>query len=200
MNFIVEFLSENFINCVWLAVLLVAMCPTLESKIAIPLAMNTAIWGNNAFSATSAFLLSCIGSILPCYVIMLASRKIKNKATGFVSSAFFNKYASKSMGIEKHQSTFRKYLALAGLVAVPIPLTGVWTGSIIAGLSKLNINYCFLSIAIGSIISAGAITILCSIFENSISYIFMISLVIIIVFMFAELFISMIKKYKNKKL
>ena len=83
MNFIVEFLSENFINCVWLAVLLVAMCPTLESKIAIPLAMNTAIWGNNAFSATSAFLLSCIGSILPCYVIMLASRKIKNKANRF---------------------------------------------------------------------------------------------------------------------
>ncbi len=199
MNFIVEFLSENFINCVWLAVLLVAMCPTLESKIAIPLAMNTTIWGSNAFSATSAFLLSCLGSLIPCYFMMLASRKIKNKATGFISSSFFNRYASKSMGIERQQSTLKKYLALAGLVAVPIPLTGVWTGSIIAGLSKLNINYCFISIAVGNIISAGAITFLCSVFENSISYIFMISLVIIIAFMFADLFISMIKKTKIYK-
>ncbi len=199
MNFISQFFADNFMNCVWLAVLIVAFLPALESKISIPLAMNTAIWGSNAMSAGSAFLLSFLGSILPCYVIILLVRKLKGKTTGFVSSSFFRKYNYKSITIQNKQSTFKKYLALAGLVALPVPLTGVWTGSLIAGISNLNINYSFLSIVIGGAISAGAITLLCSVFENSISYIFMISLVIIVVFMLAELAISGIKKTTKPK-
>ncbi len=194
MNFITEFFANNFINCVWLAVLIVAFLPTLESKIAIPLAMNTAIWGNNALPASSAFALSFLGSVLPCYLIIFLVRKLKNKTTGFLTTSFFKKYNYKSITIQNKKSTFTKYLALAGLVAVPIPLTGVWTGSLIAGISNLNINYCVLSIVVGGAISAGAVTLLCSIFENSISYIFMISLIIIIAFMLTELIISVCKK------
>jgi len=54
MNFLVDFFSNNFENCIWLAIILIAICPTLESKIAIPLAMNTDIWGNNALPPAAA--------------------------------------------------------------------------------------------------------------------------------------------------
>ena len=199
MDFILDFFANNFYNCVWLAVILVAFCPTLESKIAIPLAMNTAIWGTHALSPFTAFILSFLGSLLPCYAIMLIIRKIKSKTSGFIIDKILKKYISKSQNLENHKSDFSKYFTLAAFVSVPLPLTGVWSGSLIAGLANLNINYCFIAITIGSLISAAAITLLCTIFENSIAYIFMISLVIIITFMFVDLFISLIKSKAKKK-
>ena len=197
MDFILDFFKDNFANCIWLAVILVAMCPTLESKISIPLAMNTAIWGTNALSPLSAFALSFIGSIVPCYLIMFLVRKIKKKTTCFVVDKLFSRYSSKSQNIDGKSSNFKKYLALTAFVAVPIPLTGVWTGSLIAGLTNLNLHYCFIAITLGALISSGAITLLCTVFENSISYIFMVSLIIIVVFMITDLILSTIKHNKS---
>ncbi len=197
MDSIINFFTDNFENCVWLAVMLIAIFPTLESKIAIPLAMNGAIWGSNALSPISALALSLVGSLLPSYLIMIIARKIKGKTTGFLTSRFFNRYNAKSSLIENKTSNFKKYLALAGFVAVPLPLTGVWTGSLIAGLSSLNLNYSFLTIAIGTLISTSAITLLCTIFTNSISYILIISFIIIIAFLFIDLFISMFRKTRT---
>lgn len=197
---LIEFFTSNFENCVWLAIILVALCPTLEGKIAIPLAMNVSIWGNNALSPILALLLSFLGAIIPCYPIILLTRNLKNKTTGFLSSNFLQKYYYKSNKIENKSSTFKKYLFLTGFVAVPLPLTGVWSGSLIAGLTNLNIHYSCLSIMIGTIISNIAITILCSIFTNSITYILIISLIIIISFLFIDLILSFIKiKKRNQK-
>lgn len=197
MDFIIDFFANNFENCVWLAVLIIAICPTLESKIAIPFAMNSAIWASNALSPFTAWLIAFIGSVLPSYLIMLVTRKIKSKTSGFITSRFLQKYSVKGSMIESKKSNFKKYLALTGFVAIPVPFTGVWTGSLIAGLSNLNINYSFLSIAIGSAISAASITIICNLFSNSISYILMISLLIIIVFLFIDLFMCMFKRKKH---
>jgi len=197
MNFVVDFFTDNFENCVWLAVLLVALCPTLESKIAIPIAMNSAFWGNNALSPLFALALSFLGSILPCILLMITARKIKSKTAGFITSQFFRKYQTKSIKIESEKSDFKKYLLLCCFVAVPIPLTGVWTGSLIAGLTNLDLKYSFIAISIGAFISAAAITLLCTLFTNSINYILMVSIFIIIIFLFTELFISILKNSKN---
>ncbi|MBQ8908927.1 MAG: small multi-drug export protein [Clostridia bacterium] len=196
MNGITEFLSNNFSSCVWLVVIIVAMIPTLESKIAIPLGMNTAIWGGHALSPFSAFVFAFIGNIIPCYIVMLLVRKIKQHTTMVLHSKFFQKYAIKGAQIER-KNNFSKYLALAGFVSVPIPLTGVWTGSLIGGISNLNIHYSFASIVAGAFVSAGIITILCALFSNSISYIFIFSLTIIIVFMFIDLIVGIIKTRKK---
>lgn len=194
-----DFIAENFKDCIWLAVLLIAMCPTLESKIAIPFAMNSSIWGDSALSPLTAFLVAFLGSIIPSYIVMIIIRKLKRRTTGFISSKLFSKYIVKGSSIDLKGSEFKKYLALAGFVALPIPLTGVWTGSIIAGISNLNLNYSFISIFIGGALSAGAVTILCSIFSNSISYIFMITLLILIIFMLIDLLIPIFKSKVQKK-
>ncbi len=199
MDNIINFFVEHFDNCVWLAVILIAMCPTLESKIAIPFAMNSAIWGNNSLSPFLALIIAFIGAMIPSFLIMLLARKLRGKTTGFISSKFLHHYSTKSAYIEDKQSGFKKYLALAGFVAVPLPLTGVWTGSLIAGLSNLDLKYSFLTITIGTLISTSAITLLCVLLENSISYILIISLIIIILFLFVDLFISLIKKCHRSK-
>ena len=43
MDNFLDLISVNFQDCVWLAVMLMAMIPTIESKIAIPFGMNTEI-------------------------------------------------------------------------------------------------------------------------------------------------------------
>lgn len=201
MDWFIDFLQNNFSNYVWLAILIVSMIPTLESKIAIPLAMNSAIWAKNCLSPIATFFITSIGSILPCIFIILIIRKLKSKTTGFVTSKFFQKYTLKSQTVVSKSSNLKKYITLACFVAVPLPLTGVWTGSLIAGLTNLNIKYCFIAISIGAFISAGVVTLLCTVFSNSISYILMISILLIILFLFADLLISYIKsiKLKHKK-
>ncbi|MBE7073790.1 MAG: hypothetical protein E7379_01715 [Clostridiales bacterium] len=196
MNIITEFFIDNFSECVWIAVIIISMIPTLESKIAIPLGMNVAIWGEQALSSISCFLLAFLGSIIPCYIIMIIARRIKKHTSLMLHSRFFQKYVIKSVKIN-YKRDIHKYLALTGLVAVPIPLTGVWTGSLISGLSNLNIHYAFLSISVGALISSTIITIFCSLFNNWISYIFIISIIIILLFLLIDFLLQFFKQ--NKK-
>ena len=94
-NFVIS-LVDNFSSCVWLAVILVAMIPTLESKIAIPLGMNFALWGSNALSPLSACLLGFLGSIIPAYIIIVMGRSIKKHTSLLLHSRMFKKYSIKS--------------------------------------------------------------------------------------------------------
>lgn len=179
-------MANNFSSCVWLLTILVALIPTLESKIAIPLALNSAIWGTKALSPFYAFLFGFLGSIIPCFFVMLLSRKLKDKTTSF----FVNKkYMFKANKIGKSEG-IKKYILLTTFIAIPLPLTGVWSGSIIAGMSSLKLKYAFLSILIGALISSAITTLLCCFFENSVTAILIISILIIIVFMIADFIIT----------
>lgn len=202
MDWLIDFFSQNFSSCIWLAVILVALIPTLESKIAIPFAMNTAIWGYSALPAWQAFLFAFIGSILPCLPCMLLARKIRRHTAGFVTDTFTKRYNVKTSLIEKQKSNFKKYFTLMSFVALPLPLTGVWTGSFVAGLSKLNFKQSFLSICIGALISCGIITLLCVYFENSIGYVLFVSLALVVIVLLFDLVGGLIKplfkRTKNK--
>ena len=70
MDNFLDLISVNFQDCVWLAVMLMAMIPTIESKIAIPFGMNTEIWGTDALSGFESFLFAFLGSILPSFIII----------------------------------------------------------------------------------------------------------------------------------
>lgn len=195
METITSFFSDNFNSCVWLAVMFVAMIPTLETKIAIPLGMNYAIWGANSLSPIASFVFSFFGSIIPSFFAMFIGRKIKKHTECLLHSKFIQKYLVKSVTLDK-QKKINKYLALTLFVAVPVPLTGVWSGSLIAGLSNLKLSYAFLAIALGSLISTSIITLLCTVFNNSLTMLLLITFCFIVIFLFADLILSLIKKKK----
>ena len=199
MNSILNFFSDNFVNCIWLAVIIIAMIPTLESKIAIPFAMSVSVWGDLALPIWQAFLFSFLGSIIPCYFVMLMGRFIKRHTTGFVSERIRTKYYVKTSLIDEEKNYFKKYMLLSAFVAVPLPLTGVWTGSLIAGMSNLKTKYSFIAITIGALISSVAITLLCVLLKNSITYILAISILIVIVFLFVDIFISILRSIKKRQ-
>ncbi len=198
MDFIFDFFAENFSSCIWLATILVALIPTLESKIAIPFAMNPAFWGEAALPAWQAFLFSYIGAMLPCFLVILLTKKIKSKTCGFVVEKINNRYAKKLQAVENKSSNFKKYLMLTTFVALPLPLTGVWSGSVIAGLTNLDTKKCILTIAIGAFISCLIVTLLCVYFSNSITLILIISFAMILLFLLGELILSLIKRHKKR--
>lgn len=198
MNNFIFSLSNSFSSCVWLAILLVAFCPLLESKIALPLALNSAIWTNNILNPFSAFLISFVGSCLPCFFIIPLTKKLKSKTTGFISSKFADKYQVKANKISKF-STFQKYLALCGFAALPLPLTGVWSSSVIAGLTDLKIGNSIISILLGNLLSCGIVMSLCCWFKNSIGNICLISISIVIAFLMIDLIANVFKSMRAKK-
>lgn len=192
MNWFYEMFIENFQGCIWLACILLAMIPALEAKIAIPFAMNPAFWGSNALPAWQSCIFAFIGSILPSLAIIYITRFCKSKTSGFLVNS--KKFSVKAKQIDNKTSNFKKYLTLCGFVAIPLPLTGVWTGSLVAGISNLSIWKSMIAIIIGSAISCSIMTLICVFFSNSVGTILIISLCLIILFLAVDLFITMFKK------
>lgn len=198
-----DFFADNFSSCVFLAVILVSLIPTIESKIAIPFGMSEAIWGDATLSPIVTFICAFVGSMIPCLIVMWCVRKLKNKASGFVHDKFLvrleEKYKKRIEKLSSKNKTFYKLSLLAMFVAVPLPLTGVYAGSLIAGLTNLKMWQAFLAIMVGAFFSCLVVTLLCVLFENSTLYILIASLIIIALFLLFDFFAMIFKKRKSKK-
>lgn len=127
----------------WL-VFFISAIPILEQKAAIPIGLAANL------RYTTIFFYSLLGSLLPSPFIILLIDKVFIFLRRF---AFFEKIIDK---LEKRAfqkgKTVEKY-ALFGLfilVALPLPGTGVWTGSLVAALLKLNIKDALVVIVLGA--------------------------------------------------
>lgn len=186
----INFFVTNFSAHMDLAIFLIAMIPTLECRVAIPFGF--------AFSNLSPFriyLLSFLGSIVPCIPIIFIIKRIKKRLS---NKKFYqnlqDKYKTKIEQLNSRSSLLKKLVYLSLFVAIPLPLTGVWSGSLIAGIVDLPLYYSFVAISIGSMI-ATALMLLCSLlFGGSVIYLLLASIIIV----FLVLLITIIKKIKRK--
>ncbi len=138
-----------------LAVLVVAASPIVELRLAIPLAINTF-----DFPWHYALPLAIIGNLLPVPFILLFLDAI----TRWLSKiAFFDRFLDwlfertrrRGKIIERY-----KRIGLVLFVAIPLPVTGAWTGSLAAVLFGLKFSHAFLSILIGVLIAGAIVTCL----------------------------------------
>ena len=140
----------------YLIVFLISMVPLIELRAAIPYGL--ALAEQFALSPLLIYVVAIIGSCLPVPFILFFIRKILAWMQAS-RVAFFRKVAT--FVVEKGERGFarvQKY-ATVGLflfVAIPLPGTGAWTGSLIAALLDMKKRYAFLSIALG-VITAGVI-------------------------------------------
>lgn len=171
-----ESFAAAFSHCPFLAVFLISLIPGLEARVAIPFALSSLLAA--PLSPWLALLCVYIGSILPIFPVVFFTRKIKNRFfTGFLQDLF----SSKLDKISSTQSKLKKLVLLGGFVAIPLPLTGVWSGSLIAGLTNLKIWQCALAIALGQLAACGLILAATIFFAGS--------ELLLIAFAFALLFI-----------
>lgn len=132
-----------------------SMVPVIEQKGAIPMGILT--WG---YHPILVFFVSLVGSLVPAAfiyiffnVILDWMRTIKffNKITSFIDK----KVQKGSKKIEEY-----KEIGLIIFVGIPLPTTGVWTGSAVASFLGLDFKKSMLCVIIGAVISAAIITLL----------------------------------------
>ena len=149
----------------FLEVFLVSAVPVIEQRGAIPLGILV-----YKLDPLIVFVISFLGSLLPVPFVLLLFNvilkwmkrfKIFSGFTAFVE----NKVQKGSKKVEKY-----KELGLIIFVAIPIPTTGLWTGSAIAAFLGLDFKKSFFCVALGGIISAIIITILSIVFPALLGY------------------------------
>ena len=149
-NFFLETVGREW--CVFFCSLL----PIIELRGAIPLGAGFGLpfW--------QTYLISVIGNILPVPFILLFIKgiltwmsKCRVKAFNKVAGWLFRK-AEKNRGkVEKYAS-----LGLVLFVAIPLPGTGAWTGSLVAAIMDMKFWRAFLSALIGVLVAGVVMTLI----------------------------------------
>lgn len=193
----------------WLATTIISMFPIIELKGAIPVGVSREFWGDNALSEPKAFLFSLLGSCLVVPIIALIFKPVisymkQTKVFKRVALVIEDKVKSSSKritinsedgGRSSTKKTILKMLGVFGFVAIPLPLTGVWTGTCIAVCLGLRFWQTVLSVVLGNIVAGFLVTTVCTLFPNFTSILFLIVLAIVIVL----LLIMLIKVLTTKK-
>ena len=100
-----------------------------------------------------AFFICYVGNILPLPFILLFIRKIFQFLKKFESvGKMIEKLEIRSMRKSENVKKYRLWGLLA-FVAIPLPGTGGWTGSLIAALLDMRISHSFPVIAFGILIA-----------------------------------------------
>ncbi|MEO0115374.1 MAG: small multi-drug export protein [candidate division WOR-3 bacterium] len=138
-----------------LVVLLVAMLPIIELRGAIPIGINFyhLVW-------YKAVILAIIGNMLPIFLIIFLLDKIakvlsKIKIFEKFFAWLFARTRRKSKIIEEYET-----IGLMIFVAIPLPMTGAWTGAVAAFLLGLKYLNALMAIFFGVLIAAVVVTTL----------------------------------------
>ena len=139
----------------YLYVFLLSLLPFLELRGSIPYGIYMGL------DPVAVFIISVIGNMIPVPIILLFLEDLEK---------FLRRYSKLSVIMDKiFQRTYNKakpsvrkweYFALILFVAIPLPGTGAWTGSLIAYLFKFHIKKSLVAIFVGVLIAGILVTIL----------------------------------------
>ncbi len=137
-------------------IVVISALPVVELRLALPIAINVfhMAW-------YKAYCLAVIGNLLPVPILLLfldSLAKLVGRAEmgRRVVNWVFERTRRQGKRIERYEK-----IGLTLFVAIPLPVTGAWTGSIAAFLLGLKFRYAFLSILVGVIIAGAIVTSLC---------------------------------------
>jgi uncharacterized membrane protein len=136
-----------------LQVLGIAASPISELRGAIPWAILKL-----DFPWYYAFLIAFIGNLLPVPFILLfldTFSRLLSKVRFFdrILNWLFERTRRRGRIIERYER-----IGLALFVAIPLPITGAWTGSLAAVIFGLKFKHALLSIVVGVVIAGVIVT------------------------------------------
>lgn len=188
------FFVDNFSNIIWLAVFIMCLLPVFEGRLTFPFAINEKILGVNKMSVPLALLTCFLASIFLTLFLLVFFKGVKKFLKRF---KFFEKIFSKlDTTIEKKSESIKnknnKYFYLALFVLIPLPLTGVWSGSLIASFLNLDFKKSLISIISGNILCLLLILFLNLFFKDFTFLLLIISFILTFI-------VLIILKIKNSK-
>ncbi len=205
---IVEF-ARSFIENDYITIIFISLLPIIELRGAIPIAFGMEM------SALNSLLFAYIGSsfVIPFLLLLLrpilnACKKIKFFAS--LAQALEDMFAKKATKVIAKQeakghkingeiSTKYKLFGVLGFVAIPLPLTGVWTGSAIAVFLDIKFLPSLIVILLGNLCAGIIMTLLCLFFLNSIDVILTVFLSIVVIILVSYVISLFIKSRKISK-
>lgn len=169
----------------WLVTVLVSVIPIVEARGAVPFAINMGIppvlAGVYSFLGSSIMAPILIAAFLPLVKWMMRTKGFKK-----IGQTLYEKFEKKSRsvmkdseepapetengdtGIKKRKLSgdAKKMLGVFAFVAVPLPLTGVWTGSAVAAITRLPYHKALLSVLAGNVVANTVLTLLFALLRN----------------------------------
>lgn len=133
-----------------------SMIPIIELRGAIPMgaAFSLPWW--------QTYIISVIGNMIPVPFILLFIKKIIRWMSNS-KVKFFNKTAGFLMRkVEKNRERIEKYsfFGVCLFVAIPLPATGAWTGSLVAAMIDMKFWKAVLSAFIGVLLAGVIMTLI----------------------------------------
>lgn len=178
---VLDFLSRLFVYPE-IVTTLIAILPIVEARLAIPIGLGLGMGYIKswlfAFVGSSLIVPLLLLVLIP-FVKWLAKTKLFHKLGEVVYEKFESK--SKSVGEAdedgevppeiRRKRDLKKMLGVFVFVAIPLPLTGVWTGSAVASIVKLPYGKAVASVIAGNLVASLIILLLCRFFNAYINYI-----------------------------
>ena len=142
-----------------LIVLAISMVPLIELRGAIPVAVAM----NLGLPEWLILVIAIIGNIIPVPFIYFFARKVlewgsKRKWKPFKQFCIFCLKKGEKGGekLLKKAGNYGTYFALFLFVAIPLPGTGAWTGTLAASILNLNFKKTMVAVSAG-VLTAGLI-------------------------------------------
>lgn len=211
MTEFVQHIAEAMANSVGapLSVFLLSMIPIAEARFAIPFGMSMGLtpWESFgwAFFGSTAIIPILLLVLIPT-INALSKTKAFSKLGKFLYDKFYKK--SRSLADEPNaddaksseapnapdakkkkkkiltKSDLKRMGGTALFVAIPLPLTGVWTGSAVASIVKVGFVKALIGVTLGNAAACGIITLISWLFEPYVEWItlafFIIAVVVVI--------------------
>lgn len=140
----------------WLSTILLSATPISELRGAIPIAIG--IYG---MGPIETYILAVIGNMLPVIPLLLFLDPVSTYLRRFkIWDMFFSWLFTRTH--RKHSERFERYgtLALTIFVAIPLPVTGAWTGCAAAFVFGIKFRHALLAISSGVLIAGIIVTLL----------------------------------------
>jgi len=154
LNSVIDFLNKFFSP--EMIVLSIASMPISELRGAIPVGVFY-----YKFSLIKTFALAFVGNLIPVFPIIYFLEKFSRFLS--VKYGFFEKFFEWLFArTRKRGKNVEKYglIGLTLFVAIPLPYTGAWTGSVLAFLFGFDKKVSFLFITIGVFIAGIIVSVL----------------------------------------
>ena len=154
----------------YIGTIIISMRPIIELRGAIPIAVFS-------FHLTyfEAFILSVIGNCIPIFFIVKYIKPLFNFFGRFKPFKKIIDYATEKANkkiAENPKLQTATFFALYLFVAIPLPMTGAWTGSLIANFLDLPPKKSFLPLGLGVLTAGIIILTVTAIANGGISYLF----------------------------
>ena len=201
---IIRFFENTLQNDI-LTIIFIAVVPIIELRGSIPVgvAMGMPLW--------EAYIWAWVGSSLVCPILLLILRPVldwmkKTKWFRSLALAVEGTFRSRAEKVVKESERSdpkkekKKMIGVYAFVAVPLPLTGVWTGSAIAAFLDMPFWKALVSVLLGNLTAGGIVTLLTYFFKDYVDIILTVFFVIVLVVLVFYIVMVAGKIAKNKKL